>query len=137
MRDPKLLTRADILAAATRFKWTRRGLKWTVMVGNREFPARTLVLEAASAPPNDSTNSHQAIEILKRLGFETRYSRKGTEASREGELEVSESAEPPDTLLELVSSVTQRIPEKEWENLPADLSKNVDHYLYGAKKKRE
>lgn len=136
MRDPKLLSRADILAAASRFKWTRRGLKWTVMVGKREFPARTLVLEAAGADPNDSTNSHQAIEILKRLGFETRYSREGTEASDEAGLEPSEPAEPPDTLLELVSSITDGIPEDEWERLPADLSKNVDHYLYGAKKKR-
>lgn len=47
--------------------------KWTVIVEDREFAARPLVLDAAGVPPNDPTNSHQAIAILKALGFETRY----------------------------------------------------------------
>jgi hypothetical protein len=47
--------------------------KWTVLVEGKEFPARPLVLNAAGVPPNDSTNSHQAVAILKERGFETRY----------------------------------------------------------------
>jgi hypothetical protein len=73
MRSPKELTRAEIVRAANHFRWTRKGAKWTVIVGERELPARPLVLEAAGVPPNDPTNSHQAVEILRRLGFETRY----------------------------------------------------------------
>jgi hypothetical protein len=73
VRSPKELTRAEIVRAANRFRWTRKGAKWTVIVGERELPARPLVLEAAGVPPNDPTNSHQAVEILRRLGFETRY----------------------------------------------------------------
>ncbi len=47
MRSPKELTRAEIVRAASHFRWTRKGAKWTVIVGERELPARPLVLEAA------------------------------------------------------------------------------------------
>jgi hypothetical protein len=50
--------------------------KWTVIVERRELPARPLVLTAAGVPPNDPTNSHQAVSKLKALGFDTRYERK-------------------------------------------------------------
>jgi len=46
MRSPKELTRAEIVRAADNFRWTRKGAKWTVIVGERELPARPLVLEA-------------------------------------------------------------------------------------------
>jgi hypothetical protein len=132
MRSPKELTRADIVRAANNFRWTRKGVKWTVIVGERELPARPLVLEAAGVPPNDPTNSHQAVEILRRLGFETRYAR------IQGEMGIEERGEPsekePGSILEMVSAITREVPEREWERVPADLSKNVDHYLYGSKR---
>jgi len=34
-----------------------------------------------------------------------------------------------------MADLAREIPEKEWENLPADLSYNLDHYLYGAPKR--
>jgi len=132
MRSPKELTRAEIVRAASRFRWTRKGMKWTVIVGERELPARPLVLEAAGVPPNDPTNSHQAVEILRRLGFETRY------AKDQGKMITKEREEPTQkgsgSILEVISAVTKEVPEGEWERVPADLSKNVDHYLYGTKK---
>ena len=132
MRSPKELTRAEIVHAAKNFRWTRKGAKWTVIVGDRELPARPLVLEAAGVPPNDPTNSHQAVEILRRLGFETRYARD------QGELRIKEREEPSEkesgSILEMVSAITREVPEREWERVPADLSKNVDHYLYGSKR---
>jgi hypothetical protein len=132
LRSPKELTRAEIVRAADRFHWTRKGAKWTVIVGERELPARPLVLEAAGVPPNDPTNSHQAVEILRRLGFETRYARD------QGEMGVKEREEPSKkesgSILEMVSAVTSEVPEREWERVPSDLSKNVDHYLYGSKR---
>ena len=132
MRNPKKLTRAEIVRAADNFRWTRKGTKWTVIVGERELPARPLVLEAAGVPPNDPTNSHQAVEILRRLGFETRYARD------QGEMGIKEREEPSEeesiSLLEMVSAITRGVPEREWERVPADLSINVDHYLYGSKR---
>jgi len=132
MGNPKELTRAEIVRAANHFRWTRKGAKWTVMVGERELPARPLVLAAAGVPPNDPINSHQAVEILRRLGFETRY------AKDHGEMEIKEREEPSEkesgSILEMVSAVTREVPEHEWERVPADLSKNVDHYLYGSKR---
>lgn len=62
------LTREEIAAAAKRLGATRPA-KWTVIVEGRELPARPLVLEAAGVPPNDPTNSHQAVAILQ--GFRT------------------------------------------------------------------
>ncbi len=132
MRSPKELTRAEIVRAADNFRWTRKGAKWTVIVGERELPARPLVLEAAGVPPNDPTNSHQAVEILRRLGFETRY------AKDQREMGIKDREEPSEkesgSILEMVLAVTKEVPEGEWERVPADLSKNVDHYLYGTKR---
>ena len=67
------LTRNDIIRAANGFQWRRKMPKWTVVVERRELPARPLVLTAAGVPPNDPTNSHQAVGKLKALGFDTRY----------------------------------------------------------------
>src|SRR6266436_9984209 len=89
MRSPKELTRAEIVRTANHFRWTRKGAKWTVIVGERELPARPLVLEAAGVPPNDPINSHQAVEILRRLGFETRYS------TEQPEIRTNEKEESP------------------------------------------
>jgi hypothetical protein len=68
-----VLTRKDITTTARNFRWMRKMPKWTVIVNGRELPARPLVLEAAGVPPNDPTNSHQAITILKDCGFDIRY----------------------------------------------------------------
>jgi len=134
MRSPKELTRGEIVRAADNFRWTRKGAKWTVIVGERELPARPLVLEAAGVPPNNPTNSHQAVEILRRLGFETRYAREKAEMRA---TEKEESLEPGDglgSILEIASAATKEVPEEEWDRVPNDLSINVDHYLYGSKK---
>ena len=67
------LTRKDIIDAAGTLTWSKRMTKWSVFVELKELPARPLVLHAAGVPPNDTTNSHQAVAILKDLGFETHY----------------------------------------------------------------
>jgi hypothetical protein len=134
MRSPKELTRAEIVRAANHFRWTRKGAKWTVIVGERELPARPLVLEAAGVPPNDPTNSHQAVEILRRLGFETRYTSEQPEIRTNEKEESLETGDGLDSILEIVSAATKEVPEDEWDRVPDDLSINVDHYLYGSKK---
>lgn len=40
-------------------------------------------------------------------------------------------------LWELVVEIGAQVPEEEWAKVPSDLSKNVDHYLYGALKDDE
>jgi hypothetical protein len=72
------LTRQDIIASARSLEWSKRMTKWSTVVEGKELPARTLILHAAGVAPNDATNSHQAIAILKDLGFETRYEGKPT-----------------------------------------------------------
>jgi hypothetical protein len=68
-----VLTKQAVIATAKNFRWNRQMPKWTVIVDGRELPARPLVLEAAGVPPNDPTNSHQAVAILKDQGFDIRY----------------------------------------------------------------
>lgn len=79
MPSPRVssLTRDDITAAAKRLR-SVRSAKWTVIVEGRELPARPLILEAAGVPPNDPTNSHQAVKILEERGFDVRYEGKAT-----------------------------------------------------------
>ncbi len=38
------------------------------------------------------------------------------------------------SLFERISAITKEVPEREWERVPTDLSKSVDHYLYGSKR---
>jgi hypothetical protein len=77
------LTRDDITAAAKSFRFGRQLPKWTVIVEGQELPARPLVLRAAGAFPNDPTNSHQAIAILKERGFDVRYQGKALRDDRD------------------------------------------------------
>lgn len=107
------------------------------MVGDRELPARPLVLEAAGVPPNDPTNSHQAVEILRRLGFETRYTKEQPEMGAKEEEEASRVRKGLSSILEIVSAATKEVPDSAWKRLPTDLAKNADHYLYGTEKKDE
>lgn len=38
------------------------------------------------------------------------------------------------SLLEMVSKMRSLIPQEDWDKLPTDLARNVDHYLYGSPK---
>ncbi len=78
-----LLTRENILATANTFAWNRQLPKWTVVVKGRELPARPLVLCAAGVPPNDPTNSHQAVAILRERGFDVRYQGKTVQSEEQ------------------------------------------------------
>jgi len=51
-----------------------------------------------------------------------------------GKPQSSEISQESGSLLEMISTITRTVPEREWERVPADLSKNIDHYLYGSKK---
>lgn len=86
------LNREDIAAAAKTFRSSRRMTKWSVIIEGRELPARPLVLEAAGVPPNDPTNSHQAVALLKERGFEVRYQGKKIQDQEEDEKEATPPA---------------------------------------------
>ncbi|SRR6266446_6182694 len=75
-----------------------------------------------------------AVEILRRLGFETRYSTEQPEIRTNEKEESQETGDGLDSILEIVSAATKEVPEDEWGRVPDDLSINVDHYLYGSKK---
>jgi hypothetical protein len=58
MGRPRELTRQEMTAG--RFRCFRSGLS---LSRNANLRAQPLVLEAAGVPPNDPTNSHQAVAI--------------------------------------------------------------------------
>ena len=120
---PMELTRADIIRAAQSFRWTRKMPKWTVVVGERELPARSLVLDAAGLPANAPTNSHQAVAILEVLGFETHYAskrRRTTEVTEGADLQAAAGVA---SIVKAFSEIARGIPEGEWERVPQDLSR--------------
>jgi hypothetical protein len=41
---------------------------------------------------------------------------------------------PPGSIEEVVESLSAQVPDEEWDKLPADLSQNLDHYIYGTTK---
>ena len=52
---------------------------------------------------------------------------------------VPEKSQASDTrpIWERVADISAQVPPEEWEKLPKDLSKNIDHYLYGSPKEDE
>lgn len=41
------------------------------------------------------------------------------------------------SFLQFVEEISAQVPQEEWEKLPKDFSKNIDHYLYGSPKEEE
>jgi putative addiction module CopG family antidote len=82
------------------------------------------------------------VERLIAEKLQTGRYRSADEVVREGlELlqEREKQAHPPASnhtgdLASAFEAIAKEIPNTEWEKLPADLSTNVDHYLYGGPK---
>ena len=41
---------------------------------------------------------------------------------------------PAPPLEKAFAAIAQEVPDQEWERVPSDLAKNLDHYLYGTSK---
>jgi len=48
-----------------------------------------------------------------------------------------EELENTESLRDAFFQIREKVPATEWARLPTDLSKNLDHYLYGNKKLTE
>jgi len=38
----------------------------------------------------------------------------------------------PSSTAQAFAEISQTVPDEDWERVPTDLSKNLDHYLYGS-----
>ena len=47
---------------------------------------------------------------------------------------VLRAAVPASSLDKTFAAIAQDVPDEEWERVPKDLAKNLDHYLYGTSK---
>ena len=55
-----------------------------------------------------------------------------------GQREQAESQDfSAQSFLSMIDEIRAQVPDKEWKKLPTDLSKNIDHYLYGSPKVEE
>jgi hypothetical protein len=54
-------------------------------------------------------------------------------------VESIEATEEPkrQSLLDKLEAISKRVPDEVWEKLPTDGAENIDHYLYGAPKKKK
>jgi hypothetical protein len=53
-------------------------------------------------------------------------------------VENAEAAPPPQRpIWEVALEIGSSVPDEEWAGVPGDLAKNLDHYLYGARKHEE
>jgi hypothetical protein len=42
---------------------------------------------------------------------------------------------PSGSIEEVIESLSAQVPNEEWDKLPADLSQDLDHYIYGTTKR--
>lgn len=52
---------------------------------------------------------------------------------REDETQLSPSNGTAD-FADAFEGITESVPDEDWKSVPSDLAKNLDHYMYGAKK---
>jgi hypothetical protein len=71
-------------------------------------------------------------KLNKSLSDEPKRLRKNV--SKKAHIKVVKAKGSNDTLWDEIAKLRAQIPEEEWDKLPTDLAKNVDHYLYGHKK---
>lgn len=82
-------------------------------------------LERLIAEKVNSGRYHSADEVV----------REGLELLDERENETRRSSSNGTAnLAETFEGIASDIPDKDWESIPADLSTNLDHYLYGGQK---
>jgi hypothetical protein len=61
--------------------------------------------------------------------------REGLELLQERDADVPRPpSNRPGTVLAAFESIAGGVPEADWDSVPSDLSKNLDHYLYGSQK---
>jgi hypothetical protein len=82
MRNPRLDALSEEAVRSTARRLSSGPIrKWSVVLSGREFPVKQIVREAANSLPMKSPRvtpadfiAHDAVRILRRLGFEVRYS---------------------------------------------------------------
>jgi hypothetical protein len=80
---------------------------------------------------------HEQLTIEKDGHLEVHHADLTAGAKAEVTVRVTLGEAPTDDLSALwaaAAAITRSVPAEEWERVPADLSRNLDHYLYGGPK---
>lgn len=84
------------------------------------LPGGTIEIHDPELPDGAEAEVTVVVEPRDEMGFE--------------DLEYDPTVPP---IWETVVAIGASVPEEEWDKVPRDLSKNLDHYLYGAPKEEE
>ncbi len=84
------------------------------------LPGGAIQIHDPELPEGAEAEVTVVVEPRDEMGFE--------------DLEYDPTARP---IWEEVLEIGASIPPEEWDKVPTDLSKNLDHYLYGAPKEEE
>ena len=71
-------------------------------------------------------------KLNKFLSDEPKQLRKNV--SKKSHIQVVKAKNSTPTLWDEIDKLRAQVPPEEWDKLPTDMAKNVDHYLYGHKK---
>ena len=94
-----------------------------------------VVIHSSSGQFQDQNSYSKDFNPLPKQNREaTQHSYKDTQTQTSGDTAYDSTARP---LWELIVEIGAQVPDEEWAKMPTDLSKNVDHYLYGAPKDDE
>jgi len=79
---------------------------------------------------SDAEAASDFVSLLERV-------RAGAEAIIEHDarpVAVLRPALPSESIDQIFAVIAQGVPDEDWSRVPTDLSKNLDHYLYGSSK---
>jgi Arc/MetJ-type ribon-helix-helix transcriptional regulator len=94
-----------------------------------KYKGEPLIARSLKFPPS----LWQRLEAQVPPGERSDFIREALEEKLEREHRQAEA--PPAPVWEVVRNIFSDVPDEEKERLPADLSENLDHYIYGTKKK--
>jgi hypothetical protein len=73
-------------------------------------------------------------KLNRSLSEEPKQLRKNVDKKSRNVRMIKPKNKSTESLWEMAARLRAQVPPEEWDKLPTDLAKNVDHYLYGAKK---
>jgi len=91
--------------------------------------AKEKLIQALDEPPDFVVE--EVLDFLLFIKVRLKHKIKEEQTDR------SQQAPSLPPFLQFVEEISAQIPKEEWAKLPSDLSKNIDHYLYGSPKDEE
>jgi len=102
----------------------------------------TLTMQAIEAMGTVDAQGHLSLDQPLQVSYPSRVRvivlLETEVASGDDQADVADSQHSSaQSFLGMIDEIRAQVPAEEWKKLPTDLSKNIDHYLYGSPKVEE